>query len=78
MVRLSYDNLPIHLKQCFVYCALFPKYHIRKKGVSAIMITQGYIQSSHENECLEYVGDHYFEYLLTRSLFQEVEEKHVK
>ena len=43
-----------------------------------LWIAQGYIQSSHENECLENVGDHYFEYLLTRSLFQEVEEKHVK
>ena len=78
VLRLSYDNLPIHLKQCFAYCALFPKDDIiRKKELVQLWMAQGYIQPSHENECLEDVGDEYFEGLLTRSFFQEVEEKHV-
>ena len=77
VLRLSYDNLPIHLKQCFAYCALFPKDHmIERKLLVQLWMAQGYIQPSHENyECLEDVGDEYFEDLLTRSLFQVVEGK---
>ena len=79
VLRLNYDNLPLHLKQCFAYCALFPKDHmIEKRLLVQLWAAQGYIQPSHENECLEDVGDEYFEDLLARSLFQAVEEKHIK
>ena len=69
VLKLSYDNLPIHLKQCFAYCALFPKnYEIEKKLLVQLWMAQGYIQPLDEN-----VGDQYFEELLSRSLLEEVE-----
>ena len=79
VLRLSYDNLPIHLKQCFGYCALFPKdYTFKRKELVQMWMAQGYIQPSYENEyCLEDVGDEYFEDLLSRSLFEEAEVKGV-
>ena len=79
VLRLSYDNLPIHLKQCFGYCALFPKdYIFQRRELVQLWMAQGYIQPSHENEyCLEDVGDEYFEDLLSRSLFEEAEVKGV-
>ena len=79
VLRLSYDNLPIHLKQCFGYCALFPKdYIFKRKELVQLWMAQGYIQPSYENEyCLEDVGDEYFEDLLSRSLFEEAEVKGV-
>lgn len=76
VLRLSYDNLPIHLKQCFAYCALFPKdYIIEKKLLVQLWMAQGYLQPYDENIDLEDVGNQYFEDLLSRSLFQKVENE---
>ncbi|KAL6327851.1 hypothetical protein AAG906_026525 [Vitis piasezkii] len=73
VLKLSYDNLPSHLKQCFTYCALFPKdYRIEKKMLIQLWMAQGYIQPLDENEHLEDVGDQYFEELLSWSMFQDV------
>ena len=72
VLKLSYDNLPTHLKQCFTYCALFPKgYEIKKRSLVQLWTAQGYIQSSNdENGRLEDIGDRYFEELLSRSLLE--------
>ncbi|KAJ9672971.1 hypothetical protein PVL29_026299 [Vitis rotundifolia] len=75
VLKLSYDNLPTHLKQCFTYCSLFPKdYEIEKKLLVQLWIAQGYIQSRNGNEQLEDIGDQYFKELLSRSLLEEVEK----
>ncbi|KAL6328558.1 hypothetical protein AAG906_038753 [Vitis piasezkii] len=76
ILRLSYDNLPVHLKQCFAYCALFPKdYIIQKKLLVQLWMAQGYLQPYDENIDLEDVGNQYFKDLLSRSLFHKVENK---
>ena len=68
VLKLSYDNLPIHLKQCFIFCASFPKdYEIEKKLLVELWIAQGYILD-------EDVGDEYFEGLLSRLLLEEFEK----
>ena len=68
VLKLSYDNLPIHLKQCFTFCASFPKdYEIEKKLLVQLWIAQGYILD-------EDVGNEYFEELLSRSLLEEFEK----
>ncbi|KAL6313662.1 hypothetical protein AAG906_010080 [Vitis piasezkii] len=78
VLKLSYDNLSTHLRQCFTYCALFPKdYEIEKKLVVQLWIAQGYIQSSNDNnEQLEDIGDRYFEELLSRSLLEKAGNDH--
>uniref|UniRef100_F6H4R5 Disease resistance protein RGA4 n=1 Tax=Vitis vinifera TaxID=29760 RepID=F6H4R5_VITVI len=80
VLKLSYDNLPTHLKQCFTYCALFPKdYEIEKRLVVQLWIAQGYIQSSNDNnEQLEDIGDQYVEELLSRSLLEKAGTNHFK
>ena len=67
VLKLSYNDLPIYLKPCFTYCALFPKdYEIEKNMLVQLWMAQGYIQPLDEN-----VGHQYFEELLSRSLLEE-------
>ncbi|XP_042954715.1 putative disease resistance protein RGA3 [Carya illinoinensis] len=71
-LKLSYDQLPSHLKQCFAYCSIFPKdYVMEKSKLINLWIAQGFIKPSNPNECLEDVGHEYFMDLLWRSFFQK-------
>jgi hypothetical protein len=74
-LKLSYDHLPSHLKQCFAYCSLFPKdYWFDTSKLIRLWIAQGFVKSSDDqSRCLEEVGREYFMNLLWRSFFQEAE-----
>jgi Leucine-rich repeat (LRR) protein len=73
-LKLSYDNLPSHLKHCFAYCSLFPKdCKIDRSTLIKLWIAQGFVNSSDQNRSLEEVGNEYFMDLLWRSFFQEAE-----
>ncbi|GLT33636.1 hypothetical protein SLA2020_082050 [Shorea laevis] len=73
-LRLSYDHLPSHLKRCFAYCALFPKdYEFDEKELVLLWMAEGLLQQqSHgKKQMEEEIGHHYFQELLSRSLFQQ-------
>uniref|UniRef100_A0A2N9GA38 Rx N-terminal domain-containing protein n=1 Tax=Fagus sylvatica TaxID=28930 RepID=A0A2N9GA38_FAGSY len=60
VLKLSYDNLPSHLKCCFAYCSLFPKdFKIPKSILIQLWIAQGFIRSSDETQQLEDVANKY-------------------
>ncbi|XP_031261861.1 putative disease resistance protein RGA3 isoform X2 [Pistacia vera] len=74
ILKLSFDQLPSYLKQCFAYCSLFPKDHeIDKQTLVNLWMAQGFIQSSNRTQNLEEIGDQYLMELLRRSFFQDVE-----
>ncbi|XP_042516629.1 putative disease resistance RPP13-like protein 1 [Macadamia integrifolia] len=70
-LRLSYHNLPAHLKLCFVYCSLFPKgYSFRKDELVLLWMAEGFVPSK-QVERMEGIGNQYFDDLLQRSFFQK-------
>ncbi|XXG84871.1 hypothetical protein AAC387_Pa11g0085 [Persea americana] len=64
-LKVSYDHLTSSLKQCFVYCAVFPKgCEIDKNKLIKQWIAHGFIHSNEESELLEERGECYFNDLL--------------
>ncbi|KAF3632842.1 putative tetraspanin-3-like [Capsicum annuum] len=67
-LMLSYNDLPAHLKQCFSYCAIYPKdYQFCKEQVIHLWIANGLVQKLHS-------GNQYFNELRSRSSFERVSE----
>ena len=72
-LRLSHNQLPFQLKQCFAYCSLFPKnYVFYSFKLIQFWMAYGILQSPvNKNQELEDVGDLYITELLSRSFFQD-------
>ncbi|XP_011013381.1 PREDICTED: putative disease resistance protein RGA1 isoform X3 [Populus euphratica] len=71
-LRLSYTNLSPHLKQCFAYCAIFPKDEVmRREELIALWMANGFISCRREMD-LHVMGIEIFNELAGRSFLQEV------
>ncbi|KAK1297650.1 putative disease resistance protein RGA3 [Acorus calamus] len=67
---LSYEDLPPHLKQCFVYCSLFPEDHVFLRGLLVqYWIAEGFIEKREDQE-MEDLAEDYYRELVKRSLLQ--------
>ncbi|XP_030521933.1 putative disease resistance protein RGA3 [Rhodamnia argentea] len=74
-LRISYDLMPSYLKRCFAYCSIFPKScEFVNFDLIQLWISNGFIQSSGNNQELEEIGRQYLEELRSRSFFDVVEE----
>ncbi|XP_022145229.1 putative disease resistance protein RGA4 [Momordica charantia] len=75
-LKLSVDSLPLlSLKQCFAFCSNFPKdCEFVKENLIQMWIAQGFIQLEEGDNVVleENIGEGYFNFLLSRSLFQDV------
>lgn len=71
-LRLICCLLPPHLWLCFSYCSLFPRgYVVVKKKLVRLWMGAGLIPWSDEGMNLEDIADHYFNFLLQMSFFQD-------
>ncbi|XP_044476111.1 putative disease resistance protein RGA3 [Mangifera indica] len=73
-LMLSYNDLPFEIRQCFLYCAIFPKDHdIKKDHLIKLWMAQGYLGFDNDTE-MEVIGQEYFDHLASRSFFQEFQK----
>ncbi|GLT80529.1 hypothetical protein SLA2020_519640 [Shorea laevis] len=73
-LMFSYYDLPSHLRQCFSYCAVFPKdYVIEKSQLIELWMALGFLKGTKHRD-METVGQDYFNDLSMRSFFQDFEK----
>uniref|UniRef100_A0ACD5Y923 Uncharacterized protein n=1 Tax=Avena sativa TaxID=4498 RepID=A0ACD5Y923_AVESA len=76
-LRLSYMYLPFHLKRCFSLCALYPKdYKFQKGHLAEFWVAEGFVEPQGDIPVQD-IGCEYFNDLLDRSFFQEVQSEYV-
>ncbi|XP_068308518.1 disease resistance protein RGA2-like [Pyrus communis] len=76
-LKLSYTQLPSHLKQCLACCSILPKNYIEFDSRELIndWMAHGILESrEHGDMELEDVGELYFKELWDRSFFQNVKD----
>ncbi|XP_044499080.1 putative disease resistance RPP13-like protein 1 [Mangifera indica] len=75
-LKISYHYLPLNLKRCFGYCAIFPKkYQFEEKELALLWIAEGFVHPSHKQ--LDEASD-CFKKLCSRSLFQQLNSHSLK
>ncbi|KAE8770059.1 putative disease resistance protein RGA4 [Hordeum vulgare] len=75
-LKLSYDQLPYHLHQCFSYCSIFSDYdEFLAEELVHIWISQGFVTRTHSSKRLEDIGMDYLADLVNLGYFQQVESK---
>lgn len=73
ILKLSYHHLSFSLKNCFNYCAIFPKdYRMEKNTLIYLWIAHNYIVPSHKGQSIEDAGEEHFLILLRRCFFQDI------
>lgn len=69
---LSYDDLPRHSKQCFLYCALYQEgWTMDLQDLTRFWIAEGFVQEQ-DDQLLEDTAEEYYYELMHRNLLQPV------
>ncbi|KAK1275543.1 putative disease resistance protein [Acorus gramineus] len=77
VLGLSYDDLPMDLKNCFLYFSLFPEdYEIDAKTLIRLWVAEGFVQETEENT-MEEVAEEYLKDLIGRCMVQMIEEDYI-
>ncbi len=67
---LSYDDLPQHLKQCFLYCIIFREdWVFERDELIRMWVAEGFVEG-HKDQLLEDTAEEYYYELINRNLLQ--------
>lgn len=67
---LSYDELSRQLKQCFLYCVLFPEdYKMFRDDLIRCWVAEGFVEEQ-DGQLLEETAEEYYDELIHRNLLQ--------
>ncbi|CAL5010881.1 unnamed protein product [Urochloa decumbens] len=73
-LKLSYDNLPFHLQQCFIYSALFPEdYKFKTEELVHLWIGLDILRSHGKNKRTEDIGLDHLTELVSYGFFRKEE-----
>ncbi|XP_058213375.1 toMV susceptible protein tm-2-like [Rhododendron vialii] len=73
---LSYKDLPLNLKPCFIYFGIFPEVsEVESFDLINLWAAEGFIRGSTVRE-VEEVGEDYLNHLIARNLIQVVERRY--
>ncbi|KAI0519476.1 hypothetical protein KFK09_006924 [Dendrobium nobile] len=68
--RISFNNLPVYLKSCLLYCSMFPEGHkIRTNKLIRLWVAEGFVQKQ-GSKSLEEVAEEYLNELTHRCMLQ--------
>ncbi|XP_038977050.1 disease resistance protein RGA2-like [Phoenix dactylifera] len=71
---LSYEDLPSYLKQCFIYCSLFPEdCIINMDTITRLWIAEGFVKAE-GSSTVEETAEEYYRELIMRNLLQPYAE----
>ncbi|CAN6911485.1 unnamed protein product [Brassica oleracea] len=77
VLYLSYEDLPMHLKHCFLWLAYFPEdYKIRVNRLYYLWAAEGIITSSCDEPTIQESGEEYLEELVRRNMV--IVEKNIR
>ncbi|KAK1696374.1 hypothetical protein QYE76_013071 [Lolium multiflorum] len=77
ILKVSLEDLPYGLRNCFLHCALFPEdYVLKRRTMMRHWIAAGFIREKEDNRTLEEVAEGYLTELVNRSLLQAVRRNH--
>lgn len=75
-LKLSYDQMPSYLKQCFVYFSLYPKdYIFNSNDITWLWVALGLVQSQNGSEQLNDTGREHIHELNTKSFLQDFKNR---